>query len=139
MHRPSWRCLSRAMATERIGPSGQVLRGKEQKCSPVTVPEPESCDVKKVPDIERKHVHELYDAIAEHWSHTRYKPWPKVTEFIKRQPEGSLFCDVGAGNGKNMFAINEVGFGICCDISAPLVEICILKFVPHFDPFQFSL
>merc|ERR1719181_20809 len=121
--RPS--VVFRSMATKRIGPSGQQLKGNEQKCAPVSVPEPETTqDALKTPDIERKHVHELYDAIAEHWSHTRYKPWPKVTEFIKRQPQGSLFCDVGAGNGKNMFAINEVGMGICCDISAPLVEIC---------------
>ena len=28
--------------------------------------------------IETKYVYETYDAIAPHFSHTRYKPWPKV-------------------------------------------------------------
>lgn len=29
-------------------------------------------------DLEKKHVYEVYDKIAPHFSHTRYKPWPKI-------------------------------------------------------------
>jgi alkylated DNA repair protein alkB family protein 8 len=34
------------------------------------------------PEIERKHVHEVYDAIAQHFSATRYKSWPRVKAFL---------------------------------------------------------
>lgn len=29
-------------------------------------------------EMEKKHVYEVYDKIAPHFSHTRYKPWPKI-------------------------------------------------------------
>ena len=29
-------------------------------------------------DLEKKHVYEVYEKIAPHFSNTRYKPWPKV-------------------------------------------------------------
>ena len=28
--------------------------------------------------MEVKHVYDVYDRIAPHFSHTRYKPWPKI-------------------------------------------------------------
>lgn len=51
-------------------------------------------------EIEKKHVYEVYDKIAAHFSHTRYKPWPKVAEFLNSIPKGSLVADIGCGNGK---------------------------------------
>lgn len=34
---------------------------------------------KAVPtEMEVKHVYDVYDRIAPHFSHTRYKPWPKI-------------------------------------------------------------
>ena len=36
----------------------------------------------EVPEIERKHVHDVYDAIAPHFSATRYKSWPRVKAFL---------------------------------------------------------
>ena len=50
----------------------------------------------------QKHVYEVYDKIAPHFSHTRYKPWPKIEQFLNTLPEGSLVYDVGCGNGKYM-------------------------------------
>lgn len=36
----------------------------------------------KIPgDLEKKYVYEVYDKIADHFSNTRYKPWPRVVEF----------------------------------------------------------
>ncbi|KIH91566.1 hypothetical protein SPBR_01866 [Sporothrix brasiliensis 5110] len=49
---------------------------------------------------EQTHVHEVYDAIADHFSATRYSPWPLVAQFLARQPAGSIGLDVGCGNGK---------------------------------------
>ncbi len=33
--------------------------------------------------FEQKHVHQVYDKIANHFSHTRYKPWPVVENFLQ--------------------------------------------------------
>jgi hypothetical protein len=33
-------------------------------------------------DIEKKYVYEIYEKIAPHFSSTRYKPWPKIEEFL---------------------------------------------------------
>lgn len=46
--------------------------------------------------LEDEHVHKVYSQIATHFSDTRYKPWPKITEFLQQQPQGSLIADVGA-------------------------------------------
>ncbi|ORY46743.1 hypothetical protein BCR33DRAFT_637631, partial [Rhizoclosmatium globosum] len=42
----------------------------------------------------------VYEAIAPHFSATRYKPWPVVETFLKSLPPGSIGADVGCGNGK---------------------------------------
>ena len=33
-------------------------------------------------EMEKKHVYEVYDKIAPHFSHTRYKPWPRIEGFL---------------------------------------------------------
>lgn len=45
---------------------------------------------------------QVYENIADHFSDTRYKPWPKVSSFLSSLPAGSVILDVGCGNGKNM-------------------------------------
>ena len=50
--------------------------------------------------FEDEHVHGVYDAIARHFSHTRYKPWPRVASFLQSLEDGALVADVGCGNGK---------------------------------------
>ncbi|KEG12726.1 tRNA methyltransferase [Trypanosoma grayi] len=50
--------------------------------------------------LEREHVLKVYDAIATHFSSTRYKAWPKVQAFIESLPKYSMVADVGCGNGK---------------------------------------
>ena len=49
---------------------------------------------------EHQNVHTVYEAIAPHFSRTRYKPWPVVERFLRSQAPGSVGLDVGCGNGK---------------------------------------
>ena len=48
--------------------------------------------------VEREHVHSVYSQIAPHFSDTRFKPWPKIAQFLKEQPVGSIIADVGELN-----------------------------------------
>ncbi|XP_028771912.1 tRNA (carboxymethyluridine(34)-5-O)-methyltransferase [Neltuma alba] len=82
-----------------------------------------SMSVKSTPDIEKKYVHHVYDAIAPHFSSTRFAKWPKVASFLSSLPSGSLILDAGCGNGKYL-ALNRDCFFIGCDISPPLIKIC---------------
>ncbi|KAL8144331.1 hypothetical protein V2J09_017363 [Rumex salicifolius] len=75
------------------------------------------------PEIEKTYVHRVYDAIAPHFSSTRFAKWPKVSAFLSSLPKGSLVLDVGCGNGKYL-GLNTDCFFIGCDISQPLVNIC---------------
>lgn len=57
--------------------------------------------------IEQEHVHAVYDSIAHHFDKTRYKPWPRIVNFLNdlRKDCGGqvpLICDVGCGNGRYM-------------------------------------
>ncbi len=45
--------------------------------------------------LEKRHVHNVYDKIAPHFSDTRYKAWPRVKEFLLDLEPGSLVADVG--------------------------------------------
>jgi alkylated DNA repair protein alkB homolog 8 len=74
-------------------------------------------------EIEKKHVYDVYEKIAPHFSHTRYKPWPKVAEYLNSLEPGSLNADVGCGNGKYL-NVNEKIFTIGTDRSFNLISIC---------------
>ena len=82
-----------------------------------------SLSVKSTPEIEKKYVHHVYDAIAPHFSSTRFAKWPKVATFLSSLPSGSLVLDAGCGNGKYL-GLNPDCFFVGCDISAPLIQIC---------------
>ncbi|VDB82624.1 unnamed protein product [Peniophora sp. CBMAI 1063] len=49
---------------------------------------------------ESRHVHDVYDQIASHFSTTRYKPWPIISRFLSDLPTGWVGLDSGTGNGK---------------------------------------
>eukprot|EP01125_Pyxidicula_operculata_P019315 TRINITY_DN6997_c0_g1_i1.p1 TRINITY_DN6997_c0_g1~~TRINITY_DN6997_c0_g1_i1.p1 ORF type:complete len:597 (-),score=136.12 TRINITY_DN6997_c0_g1_i1:303-2093(-) len=72
--------------------------------------------------IEDAYVKNIYDTIAEHFSDTRYKPWPKIKSFLEESPVGSLVCDVGCGNGKYLGVAPNV-YKIGNDQSIKLIEI----------------
>ncbi|GET93342.1 hypothetical protein, conserved [Leishmania tarentolae] len=57
---------------------------------------------------EREHVHNVYSAIADHFSSTRYKVWPQVGAFLEGLPPFSLVADVGCGNGKYFSAAQRL-------------------------------
>lgn len=96
---------------------------------PVEVCAPESENALHIPTIEVENVRKVYDAIAEHWNHTRYKAWPKVDAFIQRLPLGALVADLGCGNGKNIPAVTLArGFAVPSDASEPLARIAAETF-----------
>ncbi|XP_022768282.1 alkylated DNA repair protein alkB homolog 8-like [Durio zibethinus] len=95
-----------------------VFVGEEQRSS--------SISVKSTPELEKKYVHCVYDAIAPHFSSTRFAKWPKVSAFLESLPTGSLILDAGCGNGKYL-GLNSSCYFIGCDISAPLIKICADK------------
>eukprot|EP00917_Polyrhabdina_sp_WS-2016_P000474 GHVP01001082.1.p1 GENE.GHVP01001082.1~~GHVP01001082.1.p1 ORF type:complete len:448 (-),score=74.16 GHVP01001082.1:1377-2720(-) len=60
-------------------------------------------EISKVSDLDnfqKEFVHATYACIAEHFSLTRYRPWPEVSQFINSCPAGSTFLDIGCGNAK---------------------------------------
>ncbi|KAJ5796700.1 uncharacterized protein N7518_005240 [Penicillium psychrosexuale] len=78
---------------------------------------------------EQQNVHEVYQEIAQHFSATRYKPWPIVERFLTRLEPGAVGLDVGCGNGKNLMVNRDV-FIIASDRSENLARIA-LQHQPH--------
>uniref|UniRef100_A0A8C3JEA5 Methyltransferase type 11 domain-containing protein n=1 Tax=Calidris pygmaea TaxID=425635 RepID=A0A8C3JEA5_9CHAR len=76
---------------------------------------------KHASQLERDHVHSVYEKIAPCFNDTRYKAWPKVQQFISEQEPGSLIADIGCGNGKYLH-INSQVYKLGCDYCFPLVE-----------------
>ncbi|CAL1390367.1 unnamed protein product [Linum trigynum] len=95
--------------------NSMAMEGEQTSLSPV--------GIGSTPEIEKKYVHRVYDAIAPHFSSTRFAKWPKVASFLNSLPLGSLVLDAGCGNGKYL-GLNPDCFFIGCDISEPLVKIC---------------
>ncbi|KAE8148756.1 S-adenosyl-L-methionine-dependent methyltransferase [Aspergillus avenaceus] len=78
---------------------------------------------------EEKHVHEVYQQIANSFSSTRYKSWPIVEKFLKDLTPGAIGVDVGCGNGKNL-PVNQNVFIIASDRSENLARIAS-RHQPH--------
>ncbi len=77
---------------------------------------------------EQSHVHAVYDAIADHFSATRYAPWPLVARFLAAQPPGAVGLDVGCGNGKYLGpAAGAQSFILGSDRSAALARLAYDK------------
>ncbi|KAJ0085366.1 hypothetical protein Patl1_08462 [Pistacia atlantica] len=107
-------CTLGAVGESNIQESVSV--SEDRRCS--------SSSVKSTPELEKKYVHHVYDAIAPHFSSTRFAKWPKVATFLNSLPSGSLVLDAGCGNGK-YFGLNPNCFFLGCDISPPLIKICV--------------
>ncbi|PWY65340.1 uracil-5--methyltransferase Trm9 [Aspergillus heteromorphus CBS 117.55] len=71
---------------------------------------------------EEENVHEVYQQIANHFSATRYKPWPIVERFLKDLEPGAVGLDVGCGNGKYL-TVNQDVFIVASDRSENLARI----------------
>ncbi|GIY66674.1 alkylated DNA repair protein alkB homolog 8 [Caerostris extrusa] len=85
----------------------------------------------KAQELEHKFVNQVYEDIADHFSNTRYKPWPKVVSFLNSVPLGSIVLDIGCGNGKNM-KLTSGCFEMGCDASVNLVQVCSKRNVEVF-------
>lgn len=72
--------------------------------------------------LEKDYVRSTYDQIAEEFSSTRFKKWPKVDAFLKSLEDKSLLLDIGCGNGK--YLGNQSTLNIGCDSSLGLLQIC---------------
>ncbi|KAL2900576.1 hypothetical protein RDABS01_025658 [Bienertia sinuspersici] len=90
--------LVRPSAFSTTASNGQA----QNQLSDLTIQEDSltSTCVQYTPDIEKTYVHQVYDAIAPHFSSTRFAKWPKVASFLDSLPQGSLVLDAGCGNGK---------------------------------------
>ncbi|KAM9247629.1 tRNA (carboxymethyluridine(34)-5-O)-methyltransferase ALKBH8 isoform 3-T5 [Leptosomus discolor] len=73
--------------------------------------------------LEQEYVHKVYEEIATHFSSTRHSPWPRIVEFLKSLPKGSIVADIGCGNGKYL-GIGQDLYMVGCDRSKNLVDIC---------------
>ncbi|KAM9853857.1 putative tRNA methyltransferase 9B [Aulostomus maculatus] len=71
--------------------------------------------------LERDHVHSVYNKIAPYFNDSRYKAWPKVRQFLLDLQPGSIVADIGCGNGKYLH-INKEVFKLGCDVCRPLVD-----------------
>lgn len=52
--------------------------------------------------LERDHVHSVYDKIAPYFNDSRYKAWPKVRQFLLDLPPGSIVADIGGCHLRNV-------------------------------------
>jgi ubiquinone/menaquinone biosynthesis C-methylase UbiE len=73
-------------------------------------------------EFESRYVNNVYNSISNEFSHTRQFPWPIVKSFVNSLEPNSLVCDVGSGNGKNIYRTDIVH--IATDLS---VEMCTLS------------
>lgn len=58
--------------------------------------------------LEKIHVHDIYENIANHFSDTRNKSWPNVSQFVESFSSGSILVDIGCGNGKYLNLSNNI-------------------------------
>ena len=48
--------------------------------------------------LEKAYVHDVYEQISANFSDSRYRPWPRVKQFLMDLEPGSFVCDVGECN-----------------------------------------
>ncbi|XP_072478489.1 probable tRNA methyltransferase 9B isoform X2 [Notamacropus eugenii] len=76
--------------------------------------------------LERAHVHEVYESTAAYFSDLQGKAWPRVRQFLLEQKPGSLVADIGCGTGKYL-RVNSQVYKLGCDYCGPLVDIAHSK------------
>ena len=71
-------------------------------------------------------VNQVYNAIAPHFSATRFAIWPKIRQFIESIPPHAIVADVGCGNGK-YFGVRDDLFITGTDRSEGLVRVARMR------------
>ena len=79
--------------------------------------------------LEESNVQAVYDAIAPHFSATRFAVWPAVRRFVESLRPGSIVADVGCGNGK-YFGIRKDIFTAGSDRSSGLATVANRRLYP---------
>ncbi|NXG41738.1 TRM9B methyltransferase, partial [Psilopogon haemacephalus] len=72
--------------------------------------------------LEKQHVHSVYENTAAYLHDLQSKAWPRVRSFLLEQEPGSLVADIGCGTGKYL-SVNSQVYNLGCDYCRPLVEI----------------
>ncbi|MEE6461923.1 hypothetical protein FKM82_001449 [Ascaphus truei] len=72
--------------------------------------------------LEKQHVHSVYESTAPYFNEVQSKAWPKVRQFILDQKPGSLIVDIGCGTGKYL-SVNSDVYNLGSDYCESLVEI----------------
>ncbi|XP_063314113.1 probable tRNA methyltransferase 9B [Pelobates fuscus] len=72
--------------------------------------------------LEKQHVHSVYESTAPYFNEVQSKAWPKVRQFLLEQEPGSLIVDIGCGTGKYLSVNSEI-YNLGCDYCKPLVDI----------------
>ncbi|XP_029791193.1 probable tRNA methyltransferase 9B [Suricata suricatta] len=72
--------------------------------------------------LEKQHVHDVYEGTAPYFNDLQSKAWPRVRQFLQEQKPGSLIADIGCGTGKYL-KVNSQVYALGCDYCGPLVEI----------------
>jgi ubiquinone/menaquinone biosynthesis C-methylase UbiE len=73
-------------------------------------------------------VRQTFEAIAEHFDKTRYKPWPETVEYVESLPKHSRILDIGCGNGRNSVLARREGHEVVgVDFSRNLLGIAVKK------------
>ncbi|XP_019382069.1 PREDICTED: probable tRNA methyltransferase 9-like protein [Gavialis gangeticus] len=72
--------------------------------------------------LEKQHVHSVYESTASYFNDLQSKAWPRVRQFLLEQKPGSLIADIGCGTGKYL-TVNSQVYNLGCDYCGPLVEI----------------
>lgn len=98
------------------------MSGKLQPSAEEIQRETEKFHSKETPKLkETEFVHDVYNEIAQHFSQTRYKPWPIVADFLETRRDRMVGVDVGCGNGKYI-AVNPKVFILGSDYSTGLID-----------------
>ncbi len=72
----------------------------------------------------RETVRQTFEAIADHFDRTRYKPWPETIAFVDSLPPQSRVLDIGCGNGRNSLLLERQGHEVVgVDFSFNLLRI----------------
>lgn len=78
------------LATEGGGSCDTGADAKTERGEPPSENLTADVNAASTPDVESRHVHQLYDTIAAHFSHTRHSRWPRVDAFIEALPAGAV-------------------------------------------------
>ena len=109
-----------------IPPTRHMLNG-EGRDAQHTVGENESLTGHRPhPEQLEESVNQVYNAIAPHFSATRFAIWPKIRQFIESIPPYSIVADVGCGNGK-YFGVRDDVFITGTDRSEGLVRVARMR------------